>query len=467
MVRSVAEEIVKTGSKSEYASFPGVQLYVAVARLVPALEGVIYRCRDFIETSDWLHMKALFGFRDFKYNNYLYGQHVDAIFEYLSYPSRRAGKEFKTVSELQDFMLFELAPKLEEILKLSDELEKLPSENFEFKFDRTLLVGRSEDLRFIDPEETEKLFIKPYFYTIKFLLQRTVGSMYYIGAMDLNELPVVFNRVIRKTTINNFVGDLRLKEPAKGVTPEMTYQAINSTKSFLKWRSNIQSSGKAVKVQNLLDRAFYYGVVSSQYQLAAYVCGLKYPSLRLQGQIMPMSDISKDCSSFDRKDVAAYFVNEGDKYLFNPNSMVLNFKQKYNMFKFRVHAYAEANKGRYAAITSDVTGKTIDVFVKALFNEKVSQRDFLPISYLSVPASSSADGLLGVHAWNYDHGKPIGYKDFTFGGFFNKSQVFDTESLYKTMATLLYTDAISPFGLFIRVPSTANFFIRPTEIINQ
>ncbi|MGZ3746509.1 MAG: hypothetical protein ACXWRE_04100 [Pseudobdellovibrionaceae bacterium] len=465
-VVAAAQQIVQMAQDAQAKNFPGVQLYAAFASLVPDLEGIIYRCRAFIETSDWLHMSWLFGLRDFSYNDYLYGPHVKALFDFITYPSRKAGPEFKKFSDLQDFALGTLAPKLEKVIAVAAEMEKLPSANFEFQFDRTILVGQGNNLRFLDPEEAKKLFIKPYHYTMTFLLQRTLASIYYIGAMDLDELPVVFNRVIRETTINTVRGDLRMGDPAKGVTPKMVYNVFHGTKSFLGWRKQITIANKNVTAQSLLDRSFYFGATSAYYQLAGYVCGIKYPYARSHSQ-MPEIDRKKDCMTFDQEgNPESYFVANGSKFLFNPNHMILNFKKKYHAFHDRARVYAGSQNNQYTDVYSDVTGQTVRVNVKPFFSTNVSQRDFLPTGYSPESASSPVPEL-GVKAWNYDHGKPTQFKDYTFGGFFDRSQVNSTESLYHAMSTVLYTEAIEPFALWIRVPSTARFFIPPTELINS
>ncbi|WP_413289698.1 hypothetical protein [Bdellovibrio sp. HCB337] len=465
-VKAAAQKIAEMAKQENAKAFPGVQMYGAVASLVPDLEGIVFRCRAFVETSDWLHMSWLFGLRDFSYNDYLYGPHVKAAFDFITYPSEKAGPSFAKFSDFQDFALATLAPKLEKIVAASAELEKLPSANFEFMFDRTILVGQGPGLRFLDPEEAKKLFTKPYHYTVTFVLQRALATIYYVGAMDLDELPVVFNRVIRATTINTVRGDLRIGDPAKGVTPKMVYDVFASTKSFLGWRNKITVNGKEVTAQSLLDRSFYYGLTSSYYQLAGYVCGLKYPYARTRGTILEI-ERTKDCMAFDQEGAGSnYMIANGSPYLFNPNAMVLDFKQKYHALRDRVRAYSAAQKGDYVSIVSDVTGQSIRVNVKAFFKADVSQRDFMPTGYANAPASSGVEGMPNVKAWNYDHGKPNAFKDYSFGGFFDRSQVNSSESLYKAMSTVLYTDAIAPFALWVRVPSTARFFIPPSEIIN-
>lgn len=468
-VLPTVKKIVAAAAADEKKVYPGVQLYAAVASLVPDLEGIFYRCREFVETSDWLHMSWLFGLRDFAYNDYLYGPHVSALFDFLTYPSHRAGKPFKSVSELQDYILNRIAPKVELALAEAAKLEKLPAENFEFWFDRTVFVGEGNGIRFLDPSEAKKLFIKPNFFTMEFLMQRALATMYYVSAMDLDELPIVFNRVIRLTTINTVARDLRIGNPAKGVTPLMTYEVIKGTKSFLKWRQQINYKGKPATAQQLLDKAFEMADRSAYYQLGSYVCGLKYPMMRSQGQAWNF-DFTKDCMQFDGGswNSQSYFVTGATTYLFNPNSMVLDFNDKYNMFKQRASVYAAARENRYASVLSSVTGESVRLNVRALFQQKTSQRDFLPTDYSSRnQVSQSVSDLPGVQAWNYQHGRPIAFNDYSFGGFFDPSEVKDIGSLYHAMSTVLYTPAIAPFALWIRVPSTARFFIAPSEIIRQ
>lgn len=463
-VKKVAREIVDVAAQPQNRAFPGVQIYGAIAALIPDFEGFVYRCRDFVDNADILHTTTLFKLRDFKYNNYLYGPHVDALFDYLTYPSEAAGSSFKNVSDLQDYLLKIVAPKLKRTLEQADELEKLPASAFEFQFDRTVLVGRGNGIRFIDPEETKKLFIKPYFFTVKFLLQRALGSIYYLAAIDLNEMPVIYNRILKETAINTFKGDLRIGDTAKGVTPQMTYEVIKKSKSFLGWRSTLPAS----QVQQLLDNAYFMGVMSAKYQLAAYVCSLKYPQERARGQILEVDVQGTTCLSSDGlARPGTYFIPEGSRYLMDPNSVALNFKKEYNMFRDRYRVYAENRDGKHVAITSDVTGKTLRLNIKALFSGKTSPRDLLPTGYLKVPGSSDAVGLRGVYAWNYDHGKPTEFADYSMGGFFDSAQVRDSASLYEAMTTLLYTDAVAPFAIFVRVPSTARYFVPPSEIVRQ
>lgn len=463
-VLKTVQEIKRIASEPKNRNYPGVQIFGAVADIVPQLEGIVYRMRDIVEPSDWLHMSSLFRLRAFNYNSFVYGQHITAIFDYLTYPSHRVGKPFKNVSELQDFFLNTVAPKMEAALAVSKTLEGLPNKDFDFQFDRTLFVGESSDVRFIDQDETKKTFIKPYFYTVGFLLQRALGTIYYGSAMNLDDLPKFANAVIRKTTINSFTGDLRPSgSQAKGITPQLLVDAISQYPNYLTWKKQVIFRGNRVAPQVLLDKAFEYAVLSAKYQRAGYNCGLSYP-LQAEGGSLSFDVSVESCASVDLSNIDGYHVHNGEAYLFNPNSMVLNFKQKYKTFRDRVRVFEGAAKNQYVTVMSDSTGKSIKVFAKAFFKSNVSQRSFLPTGFVNRGASFKVDGL-NTYAWDYSYGKPASYKDYTFNYFFDAKEVYDMKSLYSAMSTLMYTDSIAPFAAFIRVPAPIDF-VTFTDLIN-
>lgn len=462
-VLAAVDEIKRIASEPKHRNYPAVQMYGAVADVVPLFEGIVYRCRDLIEKSDWLNMTALFRLRAFAYNDYVYGEHMKAITDFLTYPSERVGKPFKTVSELQDFLLNKVAVKMESALAVAKKLEALPSQDFQFQLDRTIIVGRSNNLRFIDADEAKKDFIKPYFFTVSFLLQRVIGSIYYMSAMNLDDMPKVVNKILKKTAMNGFIGDLRADgRTVRGITPQLLTESIESYPSYMTWKTEVNYRGSKLTAGMLLDRAFEYGRSSANYQRAAYVCGLKYP-LDLEKGDQSAEVSLETCKTLDVAEVGSYHINNGEDYLFNPNSMILNFKQKNKMFQDRVRVFEGAAKNSYVKVVSDSTGKSIEVNARAFFNTKKSQRDFLPTSFEGSPSTSVES--LNTYAWNYSHGRPASYNDYTFNGFFNPKEVGNMKTLYANMTTLMYTDSISPFAGFIRVPSPLRV-ITFSEFIN-
>lgn len=463
-INSTVANIVKIAQNPEAKAYPGVQIMAAIAGILPQFEGIIWRCREIVEPSDWLHMTALFRLRTIAYNDFVYGHHVRALFDYLVDPSDVKGQPFKKVSDLQDYLLNQVAPVMEGVLAraTSNEMMQLPDANFEFQFDRRIMTGVRDQISFIDPEEAVKTFIKPYHYTMTFLLQRALMSIYYFGTLDMDDLPLVVARVLKATTLNTFKSDLRILggDTAMGVTPQLVFEAIKkSSSTFLEFRRELGDA----QVKALLDKSFALGKQSAQYQNMAYVCGLKYH----EGANL---NYPSDCLGFPDSWRPNRFYSNGSKYLFDPNRMAINFKAKYHAFRDRARAYTAAAEkpNDYYTLTSDVTGKQLRVRLHAFFEPKNSQRSFLPTSYLA-PGDASTTVIVGgksVKKWNYDHGQPVSYDDYTFGGFFDPAQVRDLASLENAMTTLLYTDSVAPFAVFIRKPSPVRFIVPMQEIMN-
>lgn len=464
-VVGAVKEIVEIAKRPEHNNHPGVQMYAALASIFPLFEGVIYRMRDIVEPSDWIHMTALFNLRTFAYNDYLYGPHMRAIFDFLTYPSEAVGPRFAKISNLQDFLMTSLAPRLEKLLEKARSFENLPNENFAFEFDRTIFVGEGNGIRFIDPEETKKHFIKPYHYTVTFLLQRLLMSTYYLSVLQLDELPALVSTIVKDTTINQLSHKFDLRplgvDRAKGVTPKMVFDRVKKTREFLHYKETLSDGSKTYSAQEILDKVFSLAHQSAKYQKMAFICGIKYPF-----EMANNPEVNeKYCMSFSSgTSPESYLVSQGNKYLFNPNSMTINFKAKNNLFQQRLKVFDDNAKGSPSMITSDVTGKSIEINVKAIFQVKFNLRDTLPTGY-EAPNDASFATPTGLFAWNYDHGKPSAFSDYSFNGFFNPARVHDIKSLYGAMTTVLYTDAVSPFAIFIRVPSPVRMIIPLNEII--
>lgn len=454
----VNQVLAVAAQKDPKAQMPGVQLLAGYMKMIPGLEGIVYRCRPIVEPSDWLHMSALTALRSFRYNSYLYGKHILALFDFVTTPSRNVGPEFKTVTEAQQYLVGKAAPLLESLIAQARAMENLPAENFNFKLDRTLFVGLSDDVRFLDRNETVKQFIKPNLYSITFALQRTLGSLYYWSALNVDDMPAVASEVVAATTINEYKGKLRsllsANKLAKGVTPIITFDVIKKYPNYFTFRdvayTKLDGTKDTVTAQALLDRAYTNFFNASYYEMAAFNCIIEYT---VSGN---MNATLKDCANGDNQDYSAQHAANGQDFMFNPNLLLIDYKIKKAALVQRYKLYANnAANGAYADITSEVTGKSLSLNVKALFNAKNSPRNFFPTAFAKADQASYQSGI-GVHGWNYDHGFPVAYgnkKDFTFGGFFNPSQVADIKSLNTAMATIVYTRSLTNFAVLLPVPS--------------
>lgn len=453
----VQQVLAIAAQKDPKGQMPGVQLLAGYMKMIPGLEGIVYRCRPIVEPSDWLHMSALTALRSFRYNSYLYGKHILALFDFVTTPSRNAGPEFKTVTEAQQYLVGKAAPLLESLIAQARAMESLPAESFNFKLDRTLFIGLSDDVRFLDRNETVKQFIKPNLYSVTFALQRTLGSLYYWSAINVDDMPAVASEVVAATTINEYKGKLRslisANKLAKGVTPIITFDVIKKYPKYFTFRdvnyTKLDGSKDVATAQSLLDRAYSNFFNASYYEMAAFNC-------IIQSTVTGNMNVNvKDCANGDNQDYSAQHAANGQDFMFNPNLLLIDYKIKKAALVQRYKLYTSAAGGAYTDITSEVTGKALSLNVKALFNAKNSPRNFFPTAFAKADQASYQSNI-GVHGWNYDHGFPIAYgskKDFTFGGFFNPAQVTDIKSLNTAMATIVYTRSLTNFAVLLPVPS--------------
>lgn len=449
-VAPVLQKVIQLAGDEKNKNFPGVQTYAAIAQILPEFEGFFYRMRGIVEKTDWLHIQALYDLRSFAYTDYMYGPHVKAIFNYLTEPV--AQPKFAKPADLQDFLLNRIAPKLEQLTQLSALADNLPPEVFQVQMDRSIMVGEGEGLRFIDPSEQQKLFIKPYHYSMRFILERYLGAIYYLSALDLDEYTNVVGGVIRQTAINM----VRPGDYAKGVTPMMVVDSIKRTNSFLTWRKSIMMSGQPVTAQQLLDKAYAHASLGARYERAAYVCGITVPLMMAYGRQFNANP--GECAAFPNEAEAEnYYVPRGKNFLLNPNHMLIGFRTKYHEVMERARVFQSADQNQPTTITSDVTGRSITVNVRALFKDTFVPRNAMATSFaFPDQASRQIKSLNGALAWNYDSGKPIAYSDYTFAGFLPQ-QSADMKDFSKTMATLVYTKSIAPFSVFIPMPSPVEF----------
>lgn len=454
----VNQVLTIAAQKDPKGQMPGVQLLAGYMKMIPGLEGIVYRGRPIVEPSDWLHMSALTTLRTFRYNSYLYGKHVLALFDFVTTPSHKAGPEFKTVTEAQQYLVGKAAPLIESLIAQARAMENLPAESFNFKLDRTLFIGLSDDVRFLDRNETVKQFIKPNLYSITFALQRTLGSLYYWTALNVDDMPAVASEVVAATTINEYKGKLRsflsASKLAKGVTPIITFDVIKKYPNYFTFRdltyTNHEGKTEKVSAQTLLDRAYTQFFNASYYEMAAFNCIIQYT---VSGNT---NATLKDCANGDNQDYSSQHAANGQDFMFNPNALLIDYKIKKAALVQRYKLYANnAASGAYTEITSEVTGKALQLNVKALFSAKNSPRNFFPTAFAKAD-QAAYQSEIGVHGWNYDHGFPIAYgnkKDFTFGGFFNPQQVADIKSLNTAMATVVYTRSLTNFAVLLPVPS--------------
>lgn len=458
-VKTVSSKIIKTSLDPKYSQMPAIVILAQIAKSVLPLEGFFWRLRKLGEQSDLMHTFALFRLRSFAQFDYLYGSHVKAIFEFLTEPLEKGSRVFNTMSEFQDTLLEAYTPVLEDIIKNLNKLQELPAEQFEFKFDRAIVTGVSEDIRFIDNDERYRYFIKPYLYTITFLYERFLSSIYFMSSVYLDDLPAAFNDILKKSAINNIENKINIfgekYSAALGVTPEMVITSFNKYDKLFNARIIKNPVIAEKNTQKYLDLSFKHAKSAANNQLYAFVCGIKYP--------LSKSDVNpQECMNFDNSFRAeSSFIENGDEYIFNPNRMLIDFKSKYHALSDRAKLFNEAKDGQYVNIVSDVTGAEINLNIKALFKVRKDWKAFFPTQFEASGKPGSINKTVNSWAWNYYYGRPTAFPDPTFGGLFNKSEVSTTADIYKQMTTILYTDGLAPFAVFIPISSPVQWFKLP------
>jgi hypothetical protein len=488
-VQPVLDQVKRiVGQNSQY---PMVKVAGGIVKLIELHEGILWRLRHVVEGSDWIHASVLFRLRSTYYNNYLWGPHLTAIMDYIAEPTSTAGREpWEKASEAQNWLLGNVVTELEsQVTELDKIMKDAKPKDVEFDFLRRILVGSAPErgLTLIDKEDN-RIFIKPYLYTLKFLMERAMMGLIYVSAINLDDLPQVSTTIMARTEINFARGKVRdIKSylrsrndddrPPKGITPKLVFDALASYPRFLTWRMDIPAAAGSPqgreKTKELLEWAYRLGRSSAENQLRGYVCGIKYHLHR--------SPNLSDAECMTKPSAPREFIPRGERFVYNPNLMVDDLEKKFNAFSQRVAVYSSPAND-YATVTSDVTGQTLRLNVRKFFDVALPPRAFIPTGFNNPGAASDTDVTSRFgreYKWNYLHGLPNQYSkwvaapngtgrhtavDYTLNGVFQQGSSFD--GFLRNMTTLLYTDSVAPFAAFIRFPSTVRMFIGVSDLVD-
>ena len=378
-IDSFINYMITEKSKSKY---PAVQMFVEFARPIPILKGIVWKLRGVVEKTDIAHTVALYYIRQFHHLRYIYGPHVTALLHYLTDPPADR-KKYESISALQDDLL-KFSSILERGVSLAEQGLKMDADKFHFNFDRAIFVGIDEanGKRFLDPDETEKVFIKPYLHYIISGLSRLIGGINYIAMYNLNDVPNIMKKILKKSAINHITGRFKIGShdvPQIVTRAEIRVQIDKFKRTFLKARFDKN------KVQEHLDKSFTYLAKAAQADLNGYICSIKYSKMITTDQDIPKdyncSDFEEEMSTPGGFEEEEHFVVKGKNFLVDPNQLLLNHKRKFNELKQRNQLYKGSSDGSDVTIISDVTGKEIVMNVKAAFKAHDSLYKFLPASY--------------------------------------------------------------------------------------
>ena len=98
-----AKALMKEIGKN-HPAYPTLQIYSALANIIPSLEGILWEAGGVVVQSEFLYYGIIGALTDIAYANYMYSKPVDAFLEYLVRPTETS-KRMKSASDIQDILI--------------------------------------------------------------------------------------------------------------------------------------------------------------------------------------------------------------------------------------------------------------------------------------------------------------------------------------------------------------------------
>jgi len=442
-----------------YPDFPAVQMFYHMVKPLPYLEGIIWRLRGLVEKTDITHLSTLYYLRRFYHNRYVYGPHIKTLFHYLTEAPQDPKKTmFHTVSELQA-ALMEISPVFEkhvlnELIKLKSSIKD--PEAIQFKIDKALWIGKDDKIRFLDPYENEKYFIKPYLNYIISGLSRIVGGAKYASCYNFDDVPNIMRTILIKSAINSLESKMRQIVTIQSLPNILTRKEIYGT--LIKYPHFLKARYPEEQTNKILAQSFNHFMIAAQNDLEGYGCSIAYPYAIENNSNEYMENNCKRFHDENRNQILSgnYFTATGNDYLLDPNQLLIDLKQKLHELRERYKLYAESRKGEDVTIVSDATGEPITLNVRKAFMYHKTLQKFFPVTFeeninetypiqgvgqkVSIPGRDKAEWL-----WNYAYGRPKSWDDPTHGGFLPEAT---DENMYDQMRNIILTNSTRPFSQF-------------------
>lgn len=438
-INKVIDTIVATAAEPKNKDLAAIQLYALLLQPLKHFEGIVWRLRPIVEESDLAHMTILTLIRSVYYRKDVVGPHIRALVQYITEPNVKINP-LKKVSDVQDFLANEVAPDLERSLVKATELANSQSNELNFEIDQYLFTGYSkeEGLKFISDNNRYKMFIPANMYFVKAGLERILGAIYYSSVYDLNGGVFFLNKLIKETNINRYLGRYfdrlnpfsndkysayRLGKLPPLITPKEVNEFLKDSifQSLLTPRKDVKNP------QEVMNSAFSKFQNASQSELNAFNATL---------------------TGADR--------SKGDSYFVNPIKLLITENKTRHKLEERVRLFT-STVGNPINVVSDITGKSFQINVSALFTVKKDLKKFYPSNFYNVPpghyipAANQPEGK--TWSWNYLYGRPNAWPDPTFSGLFPDAT---NENMYELMRSVTITPSTAPFSSFVPVPGIGN-----------
>lgn len=458
-VRTHISEMAKN-----YPEFVGVQIFAQSFDILPKLKGIVWRLRGIVEETDITHSIVLSNLRFFYGSRYAYGPHIMAFFQYFVDPTESMN-QFKDISDVQDYLSDTIRPALSSILVNLHMSLTFPSEVHHFSLDRRLFAGEDDNKRYFDSVEAKKEYIKPYTSYIISGVARTIGAIDYLSAYNLNDLPKIMRKVLKKSAINSILGRFKIKPGKRGKgevkdlptiqTRKEIFEIVQDFKNFGTPRKSLESS------QLLLDSAYGMAKMAAEHDLKGYTCSITYSAKIMSGEEVG-TEYNCDSSFMEDENFQEeeFFIVGGSKFLVDPNLLLINHRQDFHELRDRYRIYHPEEGNDIVEIVSDATGGVVRINAKGAFKAHKDLKYFIPTEYITDFKSDTVDiknnvgsyNKRGQWEWNYDYGRPTKWNDgaITFGGLFPDAT---NDNIYEIMYHVRLSRSLRPFSnTFTTVP---------------
>lgn len=186
-----------------------LRVYAIIAQYVEASEGFIYRLRDIGDKDMGVYAASLTALRNIKYVSSETPSHINALFDYLTNPNpgKNIGGQtgiFETPSSLSDYLVKNIAPKLERSVDELGELIQAGSvERPLFVTNLALSHGRRiASIIKNEPDNSnvalDKIVLAGHLYETMASIETFLGSLYYTASFDLDDTYRFNNKVYKQ-----------------------------------------------------------------------------------------------------------------------------------------------------------------------------------------------------------------------------------------------------------------------------
>jgi hypothetical protein len=443
------------------------------AGLLKPLEGIAWRLRPIVELhSELIYLNVLDFLRTVKYNDYNYGSHLKSLFAYLTDPPDELNiSRFSSFGDFQAnfrkvYLMAEAGrpARLDSVLQELIKIGEKPLAYFDFSIDKHLVLGKGDDaVRFLRETDMVKHFIAPYHYDVLYVLERTLGYIYYVTSVNVDAIPAISAEVLTQSLINNptapgrtDINEVQLENagglaslPAS-ITPDTVYSAAMRHGEFL-------TSLLPLKEFNAqLDTAFKHFSNAAKHELWAYVCGIKIPL----GKAVTNIDAA-NCGTIDfgSEAIDMQRVARGRDYLLDPNQLLIDVDRNVMDYQQRVQIFSLEAMNKIQPILSQITGKKLNLNAYALFHFKGDENQKVDLKPFFFPKTfHRIKNVANAKTWQWDHqfGKPLEWYSPSFNGFVTLEggrEPSGAEFYKVVLPTFRYTPSMAAFAnLFVTAP---------------